>query len=62
MALYGPEALVNAAENAEEREDWRRAYGFWSDVISQYGNKVSKDQLNYWELHKKMCDDKMMGR
>ena len=61
MAFYGPEALVSAAEDAEAREDWRRAYGFWADAISQYGSTVSQDQLAYWERHKQMCDDRMMG-
>lgn len=58
MTLYGPEALVSAAEDAEEREDWRSAYGFWKEVIAQYGNRVSRQQLEYWEWHKKMCEEK----
>lgn len=59
MAFYGPEALEYAAEKAESEGNWRRAYGFWSDAISQYGNSVASDRLDYWKRHQEMCAIKM---
>lgn len=59
MPFYGPEAIVHAAEEAEDKCNWRRAFGFWQDAISQYGSSVSSDELEYWKRHRDMCDKKM---
>lgn len=59
MTMYGPEAIVSAAEDAETEGKWRKAFGFWQDAISQYGSYVSNDTLEYWERHRDMCANKM---
>lgn len=59
MAYCGPEPLEYAAEEAERKGEWRHAYGFWNEVISEYGNYVTQDRLEYWERHRKQCQDLM---
>lgn len=54
-----PDGQERAAEIAEDREDYRTAFGLWKDLISKWGDIVSSDRVAYWERHMEYCDEKM---
>lgn len=58
-APHSPDGQENAAEQAEERGDYRTAYGLWKGLITDWGDIVSQDRVDYWKRHMDYCNSKM---
>lgn len=50
----GPEALERAAEEAEKNGEYRRAFGFWKELLAEYGvgsYNVTESRVQNWKWH-----------
>lgn len=53
------DALEIAAYDSEDRKLFRQAFGYWNQLIEEYGSYVSAQQLELWEIHRSECAEKM---
>ena len=50
-----PDAYEYAALQKESEGKWYQAQGFWNRLIGEFGERVSKDRLLLWQLHRDDC-------